>query len=72
MNDLIKVCAWCYPGDSIFNHYPHWGGLGLRLSHGICAAHAKSLLHGNAPASEETATLDEASHEAGLAGTAKV
>ena len=48
---IVKVCANCYPGKSIFNSFPAWGELNLEISHGICPAHKAQLL-------EELAALD--------------
>jgi len=44
--ETIKVCAWCYPKDSIFLRFPHWAGLGLEVSHGICPDCKGRLLRG--------------------------
>lgn len=42
--DMLTVCAWCYPAQSIYETYPSLRCLGLRLSHGICkACKAKTL-----------------------------
>ena len=41
---LVRVCMCCHPGDSIYQRYPHWRGLGLRISHGLCAAHKAEML----------------------------
>jgi hypothetical protein len=35
---IITVCAWCSPGDSIFEEYPQLKGI-VQISHGICADH---------------------------------
>lgn len=33
---MIQVCAWCLPGDKVFDRFPEWRNLGLDISHGIC------------------------------------
>jgi len=35
----ISVCAWCFPGEKIFDIFPDLRGK-VRISHGICQAHA--------------------------------
>lgn len=44
IDGLIKVCGWCYPKDSIYEVYPHWRGLGLDITHGICKMHKRKML----------------------------
>jgi len=39
----VQVCCFCYPGESIFGQFPHWQGLGLRVSHGLCKKHKAEM-----------------------------
>jgi hypothetical protein len=39
---LVVVCAWCYPGQTLFADYPWLKG--RQLSHGICPAHVNAIL----------------------------
>lgn len=49
-NNILSVCAWCYPGASVFEDYPWLASVGSPLSgnrlpqrglsHGICPFHA--------------------------------
>lgn len=41
--DTVRVCAWCFPTDTIFNVFPHLRGR-VAISHGICAEHKKRFL----------------------------
>jgi hypothetical protein len=34
----ITVCAWCYPGEKIFDLFPDMRGK-VQVSHGICKSH---------------------------------
>jgi len=34
----IAVCAWCFPGEKIFDVFPDLRGK-VRISHGICQRH---------------------------------
>jgi hypothetical protein len=38
----VMVCAWCYPGDSVFNTFPVLASSGV-ISHGICPHHFKRM-----------------------------
>lgn len=41
--DIVGVCAWCWPGESLFDVWPELRG--RRLSHGQCpTCHARLLL----------------------------
>jgi hypothetical protein len=40
----IKVCAWCYPGEKIFDLFPDLRG--QQISHTICPAHYKKSMAG--------------------------
>ena len=40
---LITVCCVCYPGNTVFEAFPHLAGLGLQVSHGLCDRHFKQL-----------------------------
>jgi len=33
---ILTVCGWCMPGNTVFERFPHYAGLGLTVSHGIC------------------------------------
>lgn len=35
-NRVIRICAWCCPGDSVYQHHPELRHLGYQISHGIC------------------------------------
>jgi len=41
----IKVCAWCYPGEKIFDLFPDMRGQ-VEISHGICKAHYEQKMTG--------------------------
>ena len=46
----IKVCAWCYPGEKIFEQFPDLRGK-VELSHSICPRHHQQFMLGlRAPA----------------------
>jgi hypothetical protein len=42
---MIRVCAWCYPGEKIFDLFPDLRGK-VEISHGICPAHKKQMQDG--------------------------
>jgi len=33
---VVSVCAWCYPGQSIFSAHPDLQNAGVTITHGIC------------------------------------
>jgi hypothetical protein len=35
---MIRVCAWCYPGEKIFDLFPDLRGK-VKISHGMCQSH---------------------------------
>ncbi|MGA2853892.1 MAG: hypothetical protein ABSE90_07175 [Verrucomicrobiota bacterium] len=41
----IKVCAWCYPGEKIFDTFPDLRGK-VQISHSVCPAHKKAVIGG--------------------------
>ena len=41
----IAVCAWCFPGEKIFDLFPDMRGK-VQISHGICNAHFKQKKYG--------------------------
>jgi len=38
----LRVCAWCFPTDSIFKVFPELAGT-VAISHGICFDHKKKF-----------------------------
>lgn len=36
LEGIVRVCVCCYPGETIYERFPHWRGLGLTISHGYC------------------------------------
>jgi hypothetical protein len=40
----IKVCAWCYPGNTIYDVFPDLRG--MQISHSICPQHKEKCLGG--------------------------
>lgn len=42
---LISVCAWCFPGEKIFDIFPDLRGK-VKLSHGICQQHLQRQKEG--------------------------
>lgn len=41
---IVTVCAWCCPGESIFELYPQLKFAGVKISHGICPEHKAQML----------------------------
>lgn len=35
----ITVCAWCFPGETIYNLFPDLRG--VQINHGMCQGHAE-------------------------------
>lgn len=50
---LVTVCAWCLPGEALFDEWPHLKGL-IKLSHGICREHLQ-IMNGELLVQEEAA-----------------
>jgi hypothetical protein len=50
---LVTVCAWCLPGEALFETFPHLAG-NVRLSHGICREHL-NIMRGEILVAEEAA-----------------
>lgn len=43
---MLRCCVCCYPGETIFEAYPHLKDLGLRVSHSYCKPHIEAFTQG--------------------------
>jgi hypothetical protein len=57
----IKVCAWCYPGEKIFDLFPDLRGK-AQISHSICPAHKEQCLSGILARCKKIETIMPDSH----------
>ncbi len=44
LEGIARVCAYCYPGETILDLNPAWRILGIRVSHGYCSTHRDMLM----------------------------
>jgi len=42
---IITVCAWCLPGEKVFDFFPTLRGM-VEINHGICASHREEFIAG--------------------------
>lgn len=40
---IVTVCAWCLPGEKLFDLYPHLAG-NVKISHGLCKRHHADMI----------------------------
>lgn len=51
--NLISVCAWCYPRNSVFDTHPELNTPGMAITHSACKSHIEEFFRqfetGNKP-----------------------